>query len=164
MLYTTLNLKDDSCHKGPFSRRKVEIMEILKDYEKKVLSLLVSSVFSTEKLSRIIRESKLIGYEYTGSGYFLKISHSLLPNESIVCELPIVIGEADGITCGFIIYIDNHQLTIECHSWGELNVTEDFRDKDVQIRTVTIEEGKFVDLKTVAQRTLFATFSDSIKI
>jgi hypothetical protein len=92
-------------------------MEILKNYEQKVLDLLVSGVFSSDELNRIIRESKLVSYEYTGSGYFLEISHPSLPNKRIVCDKPIVIGKADGITCGFIVFIENNQLTIECHSW-----------------------------------------------
>lgn len=124
-------------------------MEILKNYEKKVLNLLASDVFSSDEINSIIRDCQLVGYEYTGSGYFLEISHSLLPNNRIVCDRPIVVGEADGITCGFIVFIENNRLTIECHSWGELNVTKDFRDKDVQAKAVAIEEGEFVDLKTL---------------
>jgi len=124
-------------------------MEILKDYEKKVLGLLVSDVLSAEQLNSIVRDSELVGYEYTGSGYFLKIRHWLLPKERIVCSEPTVIGEANNIICGFVVFIENSELVIECHSWGELEVTEDFRNKDVQVKPVTIEEGRFVDLKSM---------------
>ena len=103
-----------------------------------------------DELNNIIRESQLVSYEYTGSGYYLEISHSLLPNKRIVCDTPIVIGEAESIICGFIVFIENKQLIIECHSWGELDVTEDFRDKDVQVKATIIEEGKFVDLKSLS--------------
>jgi hypothetical protein len=72
-------------------------MEILKNHEKKVLNLLVSNVFSSDELNSIIRDCQLVVYEYTRSGYFLGITHSLLPNNRIVCDRPIVIGEADGI-------------------------------------------------------------------
>jgi hypothetical protein len=119
-------------------------MEILKDYEKKVLSLLVSDVIPSDKLNDIVRDSELVGYEYTGCGYFLDVSHPFLSKNRIVCDRPIVIGEADGITCGFIVFIENNQLTIECHSWGETDVTEDFRDKGVRVKAVSIEEGKFI--------------------
>lgn len=124
-------------------------MEILKDYEKKVLCLLVSNVLSSDKLDSVFCESELIGYEYTGSGYFLEIQHSHLPKERIVCSRLIVVGETDGITCGFMVFIENNQITIECHSWGEINVTEDFRNRDVQVKATTIKEGKFVDLKSL---------------
>ena len=70
-------------------------MEILKDYEKEVLNLLVSDVLSSDKLNIVINNGEVFGYEYTGSGYFLGIQHSLLPKERIVCSEPIVIGEAD---------------------------------------------------------------------
>lgn len=122
-------------------------MEILKDYEKKVLGLLVLNVLSPDQLNRIVHEGKLVGYEYTGCGYFLTITHELLPKERIVCDEPTLIGEVNGITCGFVIFIENGELTLECHSWGELDVTENFRNEDVQVKPVTIEDGKFVSLK-----------------
>ncbi len=71
------------------------------------------------KLTILRSKVNLIGYEYTGSGYFLAISHPNLPDKRIVCDEPIVMGEADNITCGFIIFIENRELVIECHSWGK---------------------------------------------
>jgi hypothetical protein len=40
------------------------------------------------------------------------------------------------VTCGFIIFIENGRLTIECHPWGDPDVPEDFRDKDVQVAAI----------------------------
>jgi hypothetical protein len=122
-------------------------MSAFRDYEKKVLNLLVSDVFSPQELNSIIQDSDLVGLdEHGGSGYYLEVSHPSLPKARIVCHKPTVIGEADGITCGFVVFIENKTLTIECHDWGESNIDDDFRDKDVQVKAVTIEEGKFVDL------------------
>jgi hypothetical protein len=39
-----------------------------------------------------------------------------------------------------MVFIENSRLTIECHSWGELNVTKGFRYRDVQVEAVTVEE------------------------
>ncbi len=109
-------------------------MKVLKNYERKVLSLLVSNVLPPDQLNEVLQNAEFVDYEYTGSGYYLEIHHAFLPKERIVCSEPTVMGEADGIVCGFVVFIDNSKLTIECHSWGEINVPEGFRDKDVQVR------------------------------
>jgi hypothetical protein len=36
----------------------------------------------------------------------------------------------------------------------ESNVSDNFRDKDVQVKAATIEEGEFVDLKTLFEKSL----------
>jgi hypothetical protein len=138
-------------------------MEILKDYEKEVLNLLVSDVLSSDKLNIVINNGEVFGYEYTGSGYFLGIQHSLLPKERIVCSEPIVIGEADDITCGFVVFIEDNQLTIESHSWGELNVPEDFREKNVQVRVADIGEVKVIDLRQVSLTSVYRTNKKCLK-
>ena len=109
-------------------------MEVLKNYERKVLSLLVSNVLPLEQLNEVIQNAEFISYEYTGSGYYLEIHHSYLPKDRIVCSEPALMGEADGIVCGFVVFIENSELTIECHSWGEINVPEEYRNRDVQVR------------------------------
>jgi hypothetical protein len=108
-------------------------MSILKEYEIQVLYLLASGVLSRRQLEALISAGEIIGYEYTGSGYFLSIRHASLPGERVVCHKPIVTGSADGVTCGFVIFIEDGQLTIECHTWGEVNIPEGFRDKDVRV-------------------------------
>src|SRR2546430_10362022 len=108
-------------------------MSIFKDFEIKAIRLLASSVLSSQHLEALVREGDFIGYEYTGNGYFLSVSHASLPTERIVCHKPIVIGSIEGIACGFIIFIENGQLTIECHSWGDVEIPEWFRDRDVQV-------------------------------
>jgi len=119
-------------------------MEILKSYEKKVLNLLLSEILSSVQLKELMRNAKLISYKYTGCGYFLTIAHPDLPKERIVCSKPTLIGEVDGIKSGFVIFIENNELTIECHDWGhEITVPEDFRDKNVQIKIAT-DMKKFV--------------------
>ena len=123
-------------------------MESLRDYEKKVLRFLISDLFTTEELSKIISECRSVSYDYTGAGYYLEISHPDLPKHRIVRDKPIVIGESKGITSGFVVFIENNQLTIECYSWCESDLPEYFRDDNVRVRAVTIEDGKFVDLKS----------------
>lgn len=105
---------------------------MLKEYEKKVLKALTSGVLSASQISKVISDGELIYYEYTGSGYFIKITHQDLPSGRVVCDSPIL-GEADGIICGFIVFIEDGSLLFECHSMGEPEVPEDFRARDVKI-------------------------------
>jgi hypothetical protein len=121
-------------------------MEIFKDYEKKVVELLVPDILSSPELSDVFRDCELVGYEYTGNGYYLTVHHDHLPKERIACDKPIVIGEANGIVCGFVAFIESNELVLECHSWGELEVTENFRNMDVEVRPVNIESGQFVSI------------------
>jgi hypothetical protein len=109
------------------------IEEIFKDFEIKVLQILVTNV-STQKLNEIIQTAEFVSYEYTGSGYFLTVRHSNLSVERQVFSEPIVIGEVDKIPCGFVVFIENKEMTLECHSWGEIDVPEDFRNRSVEIK------------------------------
>jgi hypothetical protein len=74
-----------------------------------------------------------VSYEYSGSGYFLTIAHPSLPAERKVCSQPIVMGRAEGVDCGFLLFIQDGKLLMECHTWGAKDVPEGFRDKDVQV-------------------------------
>jgi hypothetical protein len=111
-------------------------MSIFKTYEKKVIYLLATSVLSPGQLETLVSEGEFVGYEYTGSGYFLSVRHASLPGVRMMCDRPLVMGKADGIVCGFVIFIEDGRLTIECHSWGELEVPEDYRDRDVQVAAI----------------------------
>ncbi len=73
-------------------------------------------------------------YEYTGSGYYLTVRHPALPAESRTLSAPVVIAESDDITAGFLIHLGDHALTLECHTWGPVDVPADFRDRDVCVR------------------------------
>jgi hypothetical protein len=110
------------------------IEEIFKDFEIKVLQILITNKLSTQKLNEIIQTAEFVSYEYTGSGYFLTVRHSNLLVERQVFSDPIVIGEVNKISCGFVVFLENKEMTLECHSWGEIDVPEDFRNKKVEIK------------------------------
>ncbi len=105
----------------------------LKDYEKKVIEILVSNKLSPEALANVIQNAEFVSYQYTGSGYFLTIRHSDLPENRVVCDRPFPVGKAENIQCGFIVFLKNNELTIECHQWGELEIPEDFREKNIEL-------------------------------
>src|SRR5438046_1379249 len=99
-------------------------MSVLKDYERRVLDLLAPSALSPQQIEAITREGTFVRYHYSGSGYFLTLAHPSLPKERKVCSQPPVMGHADGIDCGFILFIENGELMIECHTWGAIDVPE----------------------------------------
>lgn len=140
------------------------MMESLRNYEKKVISLLVSDVLSFEEINSIVCDGELVGYEYTGGGYVLEISHPLLPKKKIVCDKPIVIGQADDIVCRFIIFIENSRLTIECLSWGALNVTKGFRYNDVQVEAVTVEKQPDCPLQFCSFTSIGSSIDSILKV
>jgi hypothetical protein len=127
---------------------KFSVMEIVKEFEKKVLEFMTADLFSHADLNKIIRECKFVSCDYTGSGYYLEISHPDLPESRIVCSEPTVMGEAEGMTVGFMIFIENNYLWLECHSWSEKEVPEHFRDYDVSVRCGKIVNGSFIELKS----------------
>ena len=113
-------------------------MLALKKYETEVLRLLVSQVLPAGQLDALIREGEQVSYEYTGSGYFLTLKHTNLPKARLVCSRPTVMGHADGIDCGFVVFIENGKLVLECHTWGAIAVPEGFREKNVQLTQANI--------------------------
>ena len=108
-------------------------MEELKSHEQIVLDILVSNVIAEDTLKDIKRNPIFPEYDVTGHGYFLTLRHPSLPLESIVCDKPMIIGECDGIETGFVVFIENGELTIECHGWDDSKIPRNYRELDIQI-------------------------------
>lgn len=108
-------------------------MNIFREYEREVIRLLAGRVLSPGQLGALLSEGELVSYDYTGCGYFLTVRHASLPEERVVCSEPALAGSAGGVTCGFVIFIENGQLTVECHTWGDTDVPEEFGDREVRI-------------------------------
>jgi hypothetical protein len=108
-------------------------MSVFRDYERRVLALLAPGALSLEQIEAVARDGTLVSYEYSGSGYFLTVAHPSLPVERKVCSQPIAMGHAEGIDCGFILFIQDGKLMIECHTWGAIDVPDGFREKDVRV-------------------------------
>ena len=109
---------------------------MLKDHEKTAIQILAGSVLSPETLAVIFEQSQSVTYEYTGCGYFVTLVHPSLPCERIVCHEPLVVGESGGIQSGFVVFLQDNHLTLECHSWGETDVPETYRDQDVRVAAI----------------------------
>lgn len=113
-------------------------MSNFRPFEIQVLRLLAAPVIGEDLVRLVVEQSTLEGYRYTGCGYFLTVAHPDLAEERIVCSTPFVVGRSESYRSGFLIFIQAHKLTLECHNLEDVNVPEDFRDRSV---TVEILEG-----------------------
>jgi hypothetical protein len=34
---------------------------------------------------------------------------------------------------GFVVFLENGELTLECHSWGDVQIPESYREESVEI-------------------------------
>ena len=103
----------------------------LKPHELRVMDLLVSDVISSNIMNSIKTNPTITDYDITGHGYFITITNSDLPIERIVCHEPMIIGESNGVESTFLIYIEKHELTIECAGIGEIEPPEDYWDINI---------------------------------
>jgi hypothetical protein len=102
-------------------------------HELEVLRLLVTPVLGAEVVSTIARDSELVGIKHTGVGYFLTVRHASLPAKRLVCSEPVLTGRAGEVDSGFVVFVENGELTLECHSWGDDQIPESYREESVEI-------------------------------
>jgi hypothetical protein len=103
-------------------------------YEREVVRELVSPRLPEAQIIAVLDSASLVSYEHTGVGYFLTVRHSSLPNDRAVCNKPILIGSSDDYEFGFVVFLENGELTLECHSWGGASLPDDLRARDVRVR------------------------------
>ena len=105
---------------------------MFKEFEKEAIRILAKGKIPDDVINVAI-SSELENIDHTGAGYFLTISNSLLPKERIVLDKPILQAKTNGISVGLIVFIENSELTLECHSWGDDEIPNDFRESKVTI-------------------------------
>ncbi|HEY9839509.1 MAG: hypothetical protein ACAI44_39965 [Candidatus Sericytochromatia bacterium] len=108
-------------------------MAVFRDFESEVLRLLVAPELGPAAVETLLQEAELVSYSYSGSGYFLTVRHPSLLTQRIVCTRPQLVGRAGALESGFVVFIENGELMLECHSWGPATVPPDFREQAVVI-------------------------------
>lgn len=116
-------------------RTLVIIKMKLTKYEIEVFNLILSDKFNNEELKSILN-SPITAYDYTGAGYFLELTNDILPKDRKTISEPTLLGRADNFEVGFLVFIENSKLTLECHSWGEENPPEKIREKSIEIEII----------------------------
>lgn len=108
-------------------------MSEFRSYERSIVTRLTQGVLTRELQETILSEAKLVFFEYTGCGYFLTVAHPELPRRRLVCTRPEIIAEAKGVKAGFIVFIEDGELTLECHNAEDKDVLPGYRELEVVV-------------------------------
>jgi hypothetical protein len=111
----------------------------MKSFEREVVRLMAQEWIAADVLHRVFNASDA-DCDYTGVGYFLSVRDSGLSKARIVLSEPLVMGQCNGVDVGFVLFIENNELTLECHGWGA-EVPADIREREV---FVSIYDDGFV--------------------
>lgn len=102
-------------------------------FEEEILRLLTTPVLGATSVEIIVFSAELVNYEYSGVGYFVTVKHSVLPAAQIVISKPIVIGTVGKVQGGYLVFIKNGELMLECYSASPIEVPANFRDLRVHV-------------------------------
>jgi hypothetical protein len=119
-------------------------MAAFRTFEIEAIRLMANGVLSPAQLELLAQIDEPLRYEYTGCGYFITVAHAALPNHRCTLSEPAVVGTARDVQAGFVVFLGENELTLECHPWGALDVPEDFRDRSVEVSTPVVN---VVDLR-----------------
>lgn len=119
-------------------------MPAFRDFEMDAIRLMAAGVLTEAQLRAVKEADKPCRYNYTGSGYFLTVAHASLPTEQRTLSDPPVVGNAGEVQAGFVVFLGDQEVTMECHTWGAIDVPEDFREQRVLVSTPPVN---FVDLR-----------------
>ena len=102
------------------------IMNIIRPFEKQIIRMLTKEALSSSLVEKLLI-SEISNYRVTGVGYFFEIPNEDLPKGRIVCNSPTLILDLKGWSAGFVLFIQDKELTFECHGWGG-ELPNEFRD------------------------------------
>jgi hypothetical protein len=108
-------------------------LSVLKSFEKGVINLLTADALATWQVDEVFLNGKLVGLDFTEHGYFLTVSSSNLPAESLLLDSPNVNGKVGELLTGFVAFVENNELTLECFAYGEDIVPDNYRDLNVTV-------------------------------
>ena len=120
-------------------------MDALRPFEVQAIRLMAGGFLTEEQLRAVFSAQSLASYEYTGSGYFVSVQHPALPQADQTLSEPAVVGNAGDIQAGFVVFLGEGRLTLECHTWGAVDVPANFRELNVAVTTPPVN---FVDLRS----------------
>ena len=110
-------------------------MSHFRDFEKNIVRILAQSVLGTDVVDFVIDDAELVAYENSGVGYFLTVRHPRLPTNRIVLTEPSVSGTAGEVVGGYLVFVEDGELMLECYTAGSIDVPSDFRDREVTVTT-----------------------------
>jgi len=90
----------------------------MKEFEKQVLEKLIAESRDIDFDIRAAVVDETV--EFSGNGYFVKFTSSKLPLSRVVLDKPDLRGTLLGVDVGFLAFVENSELTLECYSYGEV--------------------------------------------
>jgi hypothetical protein len=112
----------------------------LTQFETEVLQYLLQNRLEQSEWQALVNNYQITNYDFTGAGYFLDIVCSSIKFEKETIDCPIVIGTVNDLEVGFLLFVEENNITIECHGWSDENLPENIRNLEVSI---TIDEKRF---------------------
>lgn len=89
----------------------------MKEFEQKIIAeLLEVSELKNIALSEAA-DNEVV--EFSGAGYFLTIKDPLFPKHRIVLDSPHIRGKLGGIEVGYLAFVENSELMLECFSYDQ---------------------------------------------
>ncbi|MEM8605749.1 MAG: hypothetical protein AAGF92_01490 [Myxococcota bacterium] len=110
---------------------------MFKPFEKEVIRKLVGDALGRDVLDRVVAASEL-EEDWSPVGYFLTVRDAGLPKERDIFEGPpttTMMGSGAGAEVGFIVFVTDRELTLECFRWdgSDDRLPRDFRDSGVEV-------------------------------
>ena len=107
------------------------------EFEKETIRKSCKRHVSSDLLDEILK-AEASDYEYSGCGYFLYFKHEGLPSQRVVCDEPKIMGEWNKIQSGFLVFLGENELMLECHNWGDIDVPSNYRENEVVVFEINI--------------------------
>ena len=108
--------------------------EIFRDFERDAITRLCAEVLSRTVLDAVFREAEFVDLDHSGCGYHLTIRHDALPQKRCIGDTGIVLGKAEDVLVGFVVYLQDNELTLDCHNIGDAaGIPNDIRDRSLEI-------------------------------
>ena len=105
----------------------------VRDFEREALMLLCASSLEPSQLHAAMNHPVATSCEFTGAGYYLELAHPDLPEGHQVCSEPMVQGVWRDQDVGFVAFITDSVLCLECYSYGNKGISESIRDEVVRV-------------------------------
>lgn len=105
----------------------------LSQYEVEVLQLMLQSKLGADVWNGFLENCRIVTFGFTGNGYFLTIKQRDCLFEKETIHNPVVIGKTANFDVGFLLFLEEDEIILECHGWSETSPPENIRDLNIEI-------------------------------
>ncbi len=106
-------------------------VDVFSEYEVEVVQLMLTPVLGAVEVDWLVDEARFVSLEFSGVGYFLTVTHPIVPKERLVVSQPNVSGRLGELWLSFVLFLEDGELMFECVSCDA--VPETVREEIVHI-------------------------------